>query len=104
MYKLGLEKAEEPEIKLPTFYRESKGISEKNIYLSSVDYTKAFDCVEHNKLWKILEEMGILDHLTCILRNLYENQKQWLELDCNNGLIPNWERCRSRLYIVTLLI
>ena len=58
---------------------ESKGISEKNIYLSSVDYTKAFDCVEHNKLWKILEEMGILDHLTCLLRNLYAVKKQQLE-------------------------
>ena len=54
---------------------ESKGISEKNIYLSSVDYTKAFDCVEHNKLWKILEEMGILDHLTCLLRNPYAGQE-----------------------------
>ena len=46
-----------------------------------MDYTKAFDCVHHNKLWKILKEMGILDHLTCLLRNLYAAQKQQLELD-----------------------
>ena len=44
---------------------------QKNIYLSFIDYAKAFDCVDHNKLWKILKEMGILDHLTCLLRNLY---------------------------------
>ena len=44
----------------------------KNIYFCFIDYAKAFDCVDHNKLWKILKEMGILDHLTCLLRNLYE--------------------------------
>ena len=44
---------------------------QKNIYFCSIDYTKAFDCVEHNKLWKILQEMGIPDHQTCLLRNLY---------------------------------
>ena len=44
---------------------------QKNIYFSLIDYAKAFDCVDHNKLWKILQEMGILDHLTCLLRNLY---------------------------------
>ena len=43
----------------------------KNIYFCFIDYTKAFDCVDHNKMWKILQEMGILDHLTCLLRNLY---------------------------------
>ena len=47
----------------------------KNIYLSFIDYTKAFDCVDHNKLWKILQEMGIPDHLTCLLRNLYAGQE-----------------------------
>ena len=52
-------------------YRESKGISEENIYLCFIDYTKAFDYVDHNKLWKALREMGIPDHLTCLLRNLY---------------------------------
>ena len=48
---------------------------QKNIYFCFVDYAKAFDCVDHNKLWKILKEMGILDHLTCLLRNLYVGQE-----------------------------
>ena len=47
----------------------------KNIYFCFIDYAKAFDCVDHNKLWKILKEMGIPDHLTCLLRNLYAGQK-----------------------------
>ena len=54
---------------------------QKNIYFCLIDYTKAFDCVDHNKLWKILKEMGIPDHLTCLLRNLYAGQEQQLELD-----------------------
>ena len=54
---------------------------QKNIYFCFIDYAKAFDCVDHNKPWKILKEMGIPDHLTCILRNLYAGQKQQLELD-----------------------
>ena len=48
---------------------------QKNIYFCFIDYAKAFDCVDHNKLWKILKEMGIPDHLTCLLRNLYAGQK-----------------------------
>ena len=48
---------------------------QKNIYFCSIDYAKAFDCVDHNKLWKILKEMGIPDHLTCLLRNLYAGQE-----------------------------
>ena len=48
---------------------------QKNIYLCFIDYAKAFDCVDHNKLWKILKEMGIPDHLTCLLRNLYAGQE-----------------------------
>ena len=47
---------------------------QKNIYFYFMDYTKAFDCVDHNKLWKILQEMGIPDHLTCLLRSLYAGQ------------------------------
>ena len=66
MFKLVLEKAEEREIKLPT----SVG-SLKKICFCFIDYIKACDCVGHNKLWKILKEMGIPDHLTCLLRNLY---------------------------------
>ena len=48
---------------------------QKNIYFCFIDYAKAFDCIEHNKLWKILKEMGIPDHLTCLLRNLYTGQE-----------------------------
>ena len=72
-----LEKAEEPEIKLSTSTGSSKRqeSSRKNIYLSFIDYTKAFDYVDHNKLWKILKEMGIADHLTCLLRNLCAGQE-----------------------------
>ena len=54
---------------------------QKNIYFCFIDYTKAFDCVVLNKLWKILKEMGIPDHLTCLLRNLYAGQEQQFELD-----------------------
>ena len=76
MFKLDLEKAEEPEIKLPTSVESSKKQEfPKNIYFCFIDYTKAFDCVNHNKLWKILKEMGIPDHLTCLLRNLYAGQE-----------------------------
>ena len=76
MFKLDLEKAEEPEIRLPTTTRSSKRQElQKNIYFCFTDYAKAFDCVDHNKLWKILQEMGIPDHLTCLLRNLYADQE-----------------------------
>ena len=54
---------------------------QKNIYFCFIDYAKAFDCVDHNKLWKILKEMGIAHHLTCLLRNLYAGQEAMLELD-----------------------
>ena len=76
MFKLDLEKAEKPEIKLPTSTGSSKKQEfQKNIYFCFIDYTKAFDCVDHNKLWKILQETEIPDHLTCLLRNLYAGQK-----------------------------
>ena len=76
MFKLDLEKAEEPEINLPTSDGSSKKAREflKNIYFCFIDYAKAFDCVDHNKLWKILKEMGIPDHLICLLRNHYAGQ------------------------------
>ena len=54
---------------------------QKNIYFCFIDYAKAFDCVDQNKLWKILKEMEIPDHLICLLRNLYAVKKQHLELD-----------------------
>ena len=73
----GFRKAEEPEIKLLTSARSSKKQEEfqKNMYFCLIDYAKAFDCVDHNKLRKILKEMGIPDHLTCLLRNLYACQE-----------------------------
>ena len=77
MFKLVLEKAEEPEIKLPTSTGSSKKqeSSRNNIYFCIIDYAKAFDCVNRNKLWKILKEMGIPDHLICLLRNVYAGQE-----------------------------
>ena len=76
MFKLDLEKAEEPEIKLPTSARSSKKPEfRKNICFCFIDYAKTFDCVDHNKLWKIIKETGIPDHLTCFLRNLYAGQE-----------------------------
>ena len=76
MFKLDLEKTEGPEIKLPTSAGSSKKQEfQKNIYFCFIDYAKAFDCVDHNKLWKILKEMGIPGHLTCLLWNLYAGQE-----------------------------
>ena len=76
-FKLAWENAEEPEIKLPTSTGSSKKqeSSRENIYFCSIDYAKAFDCVDHIKLWKILKDTGIPDHLTCLLRNLYAGQE-----------------------------
>ena len=72
MLKMDLEKAEEPGIKLPTSAGSSKKHEfQKNIYFCFTNYAKAFDCVDHNKLWNILQEMGIPEHLSCLLRNLY---------------------------------
>ena len=76
MFKLDLEKTEEPEIKLPTSTGSlEKQEFQKNIYFCFIDYAKAFGCVDHNKLWKILKDMGRPDHLTCLLRNLYAGQE-----------------------------
>ena len=77
MFKLVLEKAEEPEIKLSTSTGSSNKAREfqKYIYFCFIDYAKTFDCVDHNKLWKTLQEMGITDHLTCFLRNLDAGQE-----------------------------
>ena len=76
MFKLVLEKAEEPEIKLPTSAGSLKAREfQKNIYFCIIDYARASDCVDNSKLWKILQEMGIPDHLTCLLRNLYAGQE-----------------------------
>ena len=74
MFKLDLEKAEKPEIKLLTSGGSSKSQRIKKKKFCFIDYAKAFDCVDNNKLWK-LEEMGIADHLTCLLRNRCESQE-----------------------------
>ena len=87
MFQLDLEKAEEPEIKWPTstgswkkqesFLKKNKTTTKKpkTIYFCFIDYAKAFECVDQNKMWKILKEMGIQDHLICLLRNLYAGQE-----------------------------
>ena len=83
MFKLVLKKAEEPELKLPISARSSKKqeSSGKNIYFCFIDYAKAFDCVDHNKLWKILTEMGIPDHLPASWEICMQVREQQLELD-----------------------
>ena len=117
MFKLDLEKAEDPEIKWSTsidhwIIKKAQEL-QKKIYFCFIDYTKAFDCVDHNKLWKILQEMGIPNHLTCLLRNLYAGQeaavrtghgKMSMDWFQTTGLVPNWKWSISRLYIDTLLI
>ena len=79
---------------------------QKNIYFCIINYAKAFDCVDHNKLWKILKEMGIPNHMTCLLRNLYAGQETTVRTGhgTTNRLVPNRERSASWLYIVILLI
>ena len=95
------------------------------MYFCFTDYAKAFDCVDHNKLWKILKKMEIPDHLTCLLRNLYAGQEatvrtrhgttHWFQIGKgkneeikrktkNKINKTNWERSMSRLYIIILLI
>ena len=96
MFKLVLEKAEEPEIKLPTSSGSSKKqeSSRKNIYFCFIDYAKAFDYMDHKKLWKILQEMGIPDHLTCLLRNLYAGQEATVR---NGHRTTDWFQIGKRL-------
>ena len=74
MFKLVLDKVNQIKLPNPLDHWKSKRVPE-NIYFSFIDYAKAFDCVDDNKLWKILQEMGIPDHLTCLLRNLYVGQE-----------------------------
>ena len=85
MFKLDLEKAEEPEfrkgrrtrvqiVNIPWIIEKASEF-QKDIYFCFIDYAKAFHCVDHSKLWKFLQEMGIPDHLTCLLRNLYASQE-----------------------------
>ena len=84
IFKLDLEKAEEAEIKMPTSAEKADEKAkefQKNIYFCFIDYAKAFDWVDHNKLWKILKEMGISDHLTWLWEICMQARKQQLELD-----------------------
>ena len=97
MFKLDLEKAEEPEIKLPTSSGSLKkqGSSRKNIYFCFIDYAKAFDCVDHNKLWKILKEMGISDPL--LMKVKEDSEKVGLKLNIqktkmiSSGPMTSWQ-------------
>ena len=73
------------------------------MYFCFIDYAKAFDCVDHNTLWKILQEMGIPDHVICLMRNLHAGQEATVRIE-HGTPVPNRERSMSRLYIVTLLI
>ena len=75
MYKLDFKRAEEPEIKLPTSIGSQRKQENSSKIICFIDFSKAFDCVDHNKLWKILKEMGILDYLACLLRNQYAGQE-----------------------------
>ena len=79
-----LEKAEEPEIKLPTSTgsQRKQGNFRKNIYLCFINYTKVFNCVDHNKLWKALKDMEMSDHLACLPRNLYVGQEATIRTLC----------------------
>ena len=83
IFKLVFEKAEEPENIQWIIEKAIEKAREfqKNIYFCFIDYAKAFDCVDHNQLWKILKEMGIPDHVTCLLRNLYAAKEATLEMD-----------------------
>ena len=98
MFKLVLEKAEEPETKLPTSIgslKKQEVLLEANICFCFFDYTKAFDYVDHNKLWKILKEMGIPDHLTSLLRNLYAGQEATVRTEHGT---TDWFQIRKGLH------
>ena len=77
---------------------------QKNIYFCFIDSTKAFDCVDHNKLWKTVQEMGIPEHLTCLLRNLYASQEATVRTGHGKMYWFKIGKAVSRLYIVTLLV
>ena len=77
---------------------------QKNIYFCFIDYAKGFDSVDHNKRWNILKEMGMPDHLICLLRNLYVSQEATVRTPHGTTGVPDRKRSASRLYIVTLLV
>ena len=101
MFKLVLEKAEEPEIKLPTSFGSSKKQECQNsIYFCFMDYANAFDCVDPNKLWKILQEMGIPVHQMCLLRSLYSGKEATVRT--GHGT-TDWFQIRKRVCQVCIL-
>ena len=105
MSKQVLEKAKEPEIKFPTSAGSLKKQEfQKTIYFCFIDYAKAFKSVDHDRLWKILKEMGISDHLTCLLRNLYAGQEATVRTGHGTADWFQIGKGVSMLYIVTLLI
>ena len=106
MFKLDLEKAEEPEFKLPTSVGSSKKQenSEKKIYFCFIEYAKAFDCVGHNKLWKILKWWEYQTTWPASWEICMQVKMQQLEVYMEQQIGSNWERSMSRLYIVTLLV
>ena len=87
MYKLDLEKTEKPEIKLIQWIIEKAREFQKNTYFCFIDYNKDFDCVDDNKLWETLKEMGIPDYTTCLLRNMCEGQEETVRIRCGT---MNW--------------
>ena len=102
MYNLGLQKGRGiiDQIAYIHCIMEKAREFQKNIYFCFIDYAKAFDSMDQNKLWKILKDMGVSDHLTCLLRNLCAGQ----EATIRTGLVQNWKRSTTRWYTVTLLI
>ena len=86
---------------MPTSAEKKAREFQKNIYFRFIDYAKAFDCVDHNKVEKNLQRMGIPDHLTCLLRSLYVGQEAIVRI--GHGT-TDWFQIGKRLYIVTLLI
>ena len=105
MFKLDLEKAEEPEIKLPISTGSSKKQeSSRKTSTSALLTAKAFDYVDHNKLWKIFQEMGIPDHLTCLLRNLYAGQEATIRTGHGTTDGSKWGKEYVKVVYVTLLI
>ena len=108
MLNLDLQKAKEPEICQHLLDHQKCKRVQKNIYFYLIDYAKAFNSVDHNKLWKILQEMGMPDHLTCLLRNLYAGQEatvrtrpgttHWFQIEkgVRQGCIPS--PCFFNLY------
>ena len=93
MFKLDLEKAEEP-AKIRSIIKKARGF-QKNICVCLIGYTKAFACVDHNKLWKILQEMGVPGHLTCLMRNLYAGQEATVR---TGHVITDWFQIRKGVH------